>query len=136
MDETNPGRRPDRSIAALLAGFVVVLILSLGTDVVLHATGVFPKLGQSMSNPLFFLATTYRTVYAIVGSYVTARVAPYKPMQHALVGGPIGLALSVVGAVVTWNKPELGPHWYPLALVVTALPCAWIGGRIRVAQLR
>lgn len=135
MDETNSGRRTGRSVAALLAGFVVVLILSLGTDVVLHATGVFPKLGQAMSNPLFFLATAYRTVYAIVGSYITARVAPYKPMQHALVGGLIGLALSLVGALVTWNKPELGPHWYPLALVVTALPCAWIGGRIRTAQL-
>ena len=135
MDETNSGRRTGRSVAALLAGFVVVLILSLGTDVVLHATGVFPKLGQAMSNPLFFLATAYRTVYAIIGSYITARVAPCKPMQHALVGGLIGLALSIVGALVTWNKPELGPHWYPLALVVTALPCAWIGGRIRTAQL-
>lgn len=136
MDEIDPGRRTGRSAAALLAGFVVVLILSLGTDVVLHATGVFPKLGQAMSNPLFFLATTYRTLYAIIGSYITARVAPYKPMQHALVGGLIGLALSIVGTVVTWNKPELGPHWYPLALVVTALPSAWIGGRIRVAQLQ
>jgi len=135
MDETNSGRRTGRSVAALLAGFVVVLILSLGTDVVLHATGVFPKLGQAMSNPLFFLATAYRSVYAIIGSYITARVAPYKPMQHALVGGLIGLVLSIVGALVTWNKPELGPHWYPLALVVTALPCAWIGGRIRTAQL-
>ncbi len=136
MDEANPARRTGRSVAALLAGFVVVVILSLGTDVVLHATGVYPKLGQAMSNPLFFLATTYRTVYAIIGSYITARVAPYKPMLHALVGGFIGLVLSIVGAAVTWNKPELGPHWYPLALVVTALPCAWIGGKIRVAQLR
>jgi hypothetical protein len=136
MDETNPARRTGRSVAALLAGFVVVVILSLGTDVVLHATGLYPKLGQAMSNPLFLLATTYRTVYAIIGSYITARVAPYKPMLHALVGGCIGLVLSIVGAAVSWHKPELGPHWYPLALVVTALPCAWIAGKIRVAQLR
>jgi hypothetical protein len=136
MDETDSGRRTGRSVVALLAGFVVVVILSLGTDVLLHTTRVFPPWGQPISNPLFFLATAYRTVYAIVGSYITARMAPYKPMQHAIVGGVIGLVLSIVGAAVTWNKPELGPHWYPLALVVTALPCAWIGGRIRVAQLR
>jgi hypothetical protein len=136
MNETLPARRTGRSLAALLAGFVVVVILSLGTDILLHAAGVFPKLGLSMSNPLFLLATAHRTVYAIVGSYITARVAPYKPMQHALVGGLIGLVLSIAGAVATWNKPDLGPHWYPLALVVTALPCAWIGGRIRTAQLR
>ncbi len=88
-----------------------------------------------MSNPLFLLATAYRTVFAIVGSFITARLAPDRPMGHALVGGAIGLVLSVVGAVVTWNK-DLGPHWYPLALVVTALPCAWVGGKIRLMQLR
>ena len=88
-----------------------------------------------MSNALFLLATVYRTVYAVVGSYVTARLAPDRPMGHALVGGGIGLVLAVVGAVVTWNK-DLGPHWYPLALIATALPCAWVGGTLRLMQLR
>jgi hypothetical protein len=119
-----------------LAGFVAVVILSIGTDVLLRAAGVSPPLGQTMSNPLFLLVTAYRTVYAVIGSYLTARLAPYKPMQHALVGGLIGLVLSIVGAVATWNKTELGPHWYPLALVVTALPTAWLGGKLRVMQFR
>jgi hypothetical protein len=84
-----------------------------------------------MSDALFLLATAYRTVYAIAGSYVTARLAPSRPMQHALLGGAVGLVLATVGAVATWNKgPEFGPHWYPLALVATALPCAWAGGRL------
>jgi len=48
-----------------------------------------------------------------------------------LVGGAVGLALSIVGAVTTWNRgPDFGPHWYPLALVATAMPCAWAGGRL------
>ena len=55
--------------------------------------------------------------------------------MNALVGSVGGLVLSVVGAVVTWNR-ELGPHWYRLALVATALPCAWLGGELRVIQLR
>jgi hypothetical protein len=42
--------------------------------------------------------------------------------------------LSALGAVVTWNR-ALGPHWYPLALVVTALPTAWLGGKLRLMQL-
>jgi hypothetical protein len=34
-----------------------------------------------------------------------------------------------VGAV--WSAgPELGPRWYPLALVATALPCVLAGGRL------
>ena len=135
MNEKQPARSIGRSIGALLAGFVVVVILSLGTDLARHAAGIFPPLGQIMSNPLFLLATVYRTVYAVLGSYITARLAPDRPMGHALLGGGIGLVLAVVGAVVTWNK-DLGPHWYPLALIVTALPCAWVGGKLRLMQMR
>jgi hypothetical protein len=137
MNETHRPRRIGRSIGAVVAGFVAVVILSLGTDLMLHAAGIFPALGQPMSDALFLLATVYRTVYGIAGSYITARLAPDRPMQHALAGGVVGLALSVVGAVVTWNKgPAFGPHWYPLALIVTAMPCAWAGGRLRMMQLR
>jgi hypothetical protein len=117
-----------------LAGFVAVVVLSLGTDWALHAAGVFPALGQKMSDALFVLATVYRTLYGVVGSFVTARLAPDRPMGHALVGGLIGVAMSTLGAVVTWNK-DLGPHWYPLALIVTAMPTAWLGGKLRVMQL-
>ena len=133
MSRTEHPRRILRSLGALFAGFVVVVVLSLGTDLVLHATGIFPPLGQRVSDALFLLATAYRTVYAIAGSYVTARLAPNRPMQHALLGGAVGLVLATVGAVATWNKgPEFGPHWYPLALVATALPSAWAGGRLYV----
>jgi hypothetical protein len=126
-----------RSIGAVVAGFVVVVVLSLGTDVVLHATEVFPQWGQRMSDALFLLATVYRTIYCVGGSYIAARLAPDKPMKHALVLGVVGLVISTAGAVATWNKgSEFGPHWYPVALIVTAIPCAWLGGKLRVMQLR
>ncbi len=135
MNETHPPRRILRSIGAVFAGFLVVVVLSHGTDMALHATGVFPPWGQGMFDALFLLATAYRILYAIAGSYVTARLAPHRPMKHALAGGVVGLVLSTLGAVATWNRPDLGPHWYPLALVATALPCAWAGGRLRAMQL-
>jgi hypothetical protein len=120
-----------RSVWAVFAGFLVVVVLSTGTDAVMHATGVFPPFGEPMSDGRFLLATAYRIVYAILGSSLTARLAPRRPLRHALVGGAIGLVLASVGAAATWNKgPEFGPHWYPLALVATALPCAWVGGRL------
>jgi hypothetical protein len=117
-----------------LAGLLAVAILSLGTDLALHAAGIFPALGDRMSDNLLVLATVYRTIYAVLGGYVTARLAPNRPMQHVLLNGLIGVALSTLGAVVTWNR-ALGPHWYPLALVITALPTAWLGGKLRVMQL-
>jgi hypothetical protein len=27
-------------------------------------------------------------------------------------------------------SPKLGPLWYPALLVVTALPCTWLGGKL------
>jgi len=119
----------------VLAGIVVGAALSLGTDALLKAFGVFPKLGNQMSEPLFLLATAYRIVYGILGSYVIARLAPDRPMQHALIGGVLGLVVSIIGAVVTWNR-DLGPHWYAIGIAVTALPCAWVGGKLRLMQMR
>jgi O-antigen/teichoic acid export membrane protein len=89
-----------------------------------------------MSDGLFALATIYRTLYGILGSYITARLAPRRPMLHAMVGAIVGTIMGTVGAVVTWNHTEMGPHWYPLALIATAFPCAWIGGRICEAQIQ
>jgi len=128
-----------KSIGAVLAGMLAGIILTIVTDIVLHAVGVFPPWGNSMvgfDGPLL-LATVYRTVYGVLASYIIARLAPDRPMQHALVGGFIGLVVSILGAAVTWNKgPAFGPHWYPLALIVLAMPQAWAGGKLRVMQLR
>jgi hypothetical protein len=132
MTDANPPRSVLRSIAAVFAGVLAVFVLSLGTDVVLHATGVFPPWFQPMSGALFMLALGYRIVYGIAGGYITARLAAYRPMAHAVALGGVGLLLSIAGAAGTWNKgPEFGPKWYPLALVATALPCAWLGGKLR-----
>lgn len=132
MNETE--KRTGRSIWAVVAGFLVVVLLSIGTDAVLHAARIYPILGQRMSDGLFVLATVYRTVYGILGSYVTARLAPNKPMKHALMGAAIGTVIATAGAIATWNK-DLGPHWYPIALILTAFPTAWIGAKLRLAQL-
>jgi hypothetical protein len=123
-----------RSIWAIVAGFLVVVGLSIGTDAALHAARIYPALGQRMSDGLFVLATAYRTIYGILGSYATARLAPNNPMKHALVGAAIGTLIAAIGAVATWNK-DMGPHWYPIALILTAFPTAWIGAKIRLAQV-
>jgi hypothetical protein len=131
MSETHPPRRVLRSAGAVLAGFFATFILSVATDLVLHATDVFPPWGQPMSNALFVLATVYRTIYTVTGGYITARLAPDRPMGHALTLGVIGLFAAIAGTIATWDKgPEFGPKWYPLALVVTAIPCTWLGGKL------
>ena len=68
MSDQQPPRRLGASLLAILAGFLVVVILSIGTDVLLHLMGVFPKLGQPMADRLLVLATVYRGVTSRQGS--------------------------------------------------------------------
>jgi len=116
----------------------VAILLTLVTDELLHLARVFPPWGASLVgyDGALLLATVYRTIYSVGASYITARLAPRRPMLHAMIGGFLGLAACIAGAVGTWNKgPAFGPHWYPLALVVLALPSAWVGGELRLSQL-
>jgi hypothetical protein len=117
-----------RSAGAVAAGFVAIVALSLGTDQVLHMLQVYPPWGQPMSSGLFAVATAYRIVYTIAGGYLTARLAPHAPVRHAVILGLIGIVPGIGGVMVGLAKPELGPLWYPIALLVTGLPCVWLGG--------
>ena len=129
-DKTAGVRLRLQSVVALLAGFAAVVVLSLAADTVFHMLGVYPAGGQAMNEVGDnVLALAYRCVFGTLGSYIAARLAPTRPMGHALILGLIGTALATLGVVATWNL-NLGPHWYPIALVVTALPCAWIGGAL------
>jgi len=137
MSQVDRPRRTFRSIAAVFAGMLAVIVLSIGTDAAMSALGVFPTLGGPMSDPMLLLATLYRTAYGVAGGYIAARLAPDRPMRHALILGTLGLIASLVGVVATWNtKATIGHEWYPLALVVLALPPAWLGGRLREMELR
>jgi len=125
-----------KSIGAFFAGLLATVVLSIGTDLVLHATGIFPPMGQPMNSSLFTLATIYRTIYSIFGAYLTARLAPASPMKHALILGAVGTVLALIGLLATWNKgPEFGPKWFAVALVILAIPQCWLGGKLRVLQL-
>ncbi len=121
-------RRLGRSVAAVLLGFVAVFVLSLGTDQVLHVLQVYPPWGQTMFDPgLNLLALSYRIIYTVVGAYLTATLAPQNPMRHALALGVVGTIVGIIGAIATIPM-NLGPSWYPIAIVLTGLPCCWLGG--------
>lgn len=130
MTETERPRRTLRSIGAVVAGLLFIFIVTTVIDVVMHATGVFPPWGKPMSDALFGLATAYRIIFSVAGCWIAARLAPDRPMGHALALGGVGVVVSAIGAAVTWNKgPEFGPHWYPLLLIVISIPCGWLGGK-------
>jgi hypothetical protein len=133
LETAVPRSHLGRSIWAIVAGFIVVVVLSNGTDVLLSKLGIVPPLAQWHADRLFVWATIYRIVYGIIGSYITARLAPQRPMKHAMIGAIIGMVLGTAAAIGTWNK-DMGPHWYPIALVVVAVPTAWIGAKLLEIQ--
>ena len=103
-----------RSTVAVLAGFVVVAVLSLVTDQVLHVLNVYPPWGEPMWNPwLNLLALTYRTIYTVAGGYLTATLAPRDPMRHVIILGCIGTVFGVLGAVTAISMADLGPSSVP-----------------------
>jgi len=125
---TTSQRTWPRSLAALFYGFIAVVVLSLATDEILHLLKVYPPWNQPMPDPgQNALALSYRIIYGILGSYITARFAPNRPMAHSLLSGVVGTILGTLGAIATIPM-HLGPAWYPIAIAVTALPCAWVGG--------
>lgn len=116
-----------KSIGAVLAGFVVILVLSIGTDAILKAAGVLPYDHLFVSTGLILVVIFYRALYSLIGCYFAAKLAPYSPMKHALALGVVGLIISIIGAVVA---ADLGPTWYAWTLAVIALPVAWLGGKL------
>jgi hypothetical protein len=118
-----------KSIRAVVAGVLAIIIVTIIVDIVLHAIHVYAPMDQPIDNGLALLATAYRVVISVAGAYLTARLAPDRPLRHAMILGFVGVVLGLAGAVATWNM-GLGPRWYPVALVILAIPQCWVGGKI------
>ncbi|MFZ6012709.1 MAG: hypothetical protein ACOYXT_20355 [Bacteroidota bacterium] len=118
-----------KSVGVILLSLLIVGGLSHVTDVILESNGWMKiPFGQ---NPLWLMlvVTLYRFIYVAVGSYVTAALAPSKPMRLVLIGMAIGLLLGTMGAIVMWNEP---PRWYPIAIVLSGIPASLLGGKLRL----
>jgi hypothetical protein len=100
---------------------------------VLHVTGFYPPMDQPIDDRQSLVATAYRVIISIAGAWITARLAPAKPMKHVLILGILGTILGFIGVAATWNR-GLGPRWYPFALAVLAIPQSLVGGWLYVRQ--
>ena len=118
-----------RSVWAIVAGVLAVVIVTTLVDAVLHLAGMLPPTSQRMNDAQSALALSYRIVIGVGGGYLTARLAPERPMKHAMILGVAGTLLGLIGVVATWNL-DLGPHWYPIAVAALAIPQCWAGGVI------
>jgi hypothetical protein len=130
IDGVKPARRLGRSVLAVAGGLVAIFAASMAMDELMYALGVFPRPPEvSYETGAYLIATAYRTAIGVLGCWIAARLAPSRPMRHALILGGIGVLLSLAGVVASLTA-DLGPIWYPIALVVVTPPAAWLGGRL------
>ncbi len=120
-----------KSIGALLTGLVIGIALSIGTDVLMEVTGVFPSYAEQAAGGMHVwwmlaLALTYRLIYQVLACFIAAKLAPSRPMLHAMILGGVAFIVTLMGTISMWS---LGDHWYPISLTVLTLPCSWLGGR-------
>jgi hypothetical protein len=120
-----------KGIGAVLAGIIFIVVTHTVTDLVLEKLGIFTPPEQGFHITWMVVAATiYRSIYTVAGGYLTAALAPNRPMLYAVILGVIGIAASTAGAIVMMPL-HLGPNWYPIALIILALPCTWLGGRLK-----
>jgi hypothetical protein len=123
-----------RSILAIAAGFISIGLLAFGADAVLRNVmpGAFSPAGRVDSVPVLLLIMSYVLVFAVAGCYLTARLAPNRPLKHALILGALGLIFNIAGTIALWHT---APAWFHLISLLLVMPAAWLGGRLREAQL-
>jgi len=123
-----------KSVWPIIAGFLLLVVLSVGTDMILR--GLFPKAFGPSGAPMSALASLTTILYAgafgVLGSYLTARLAPSRPVMHALALGGIVFLFALLGLVGSWQR---APAWFNFGFLATVCGSAWLGGIMRAQQL-
>jgi hypothetical protein len=123
-----------RSIVAIVVGFLFIGALAMGTDALVRAAvpTAFDAAGRTDSVALLLFTIVYVGVFAVAGCWLAARLAPNRPMRHAMILGVLGLAFNVMGSIAMWDT---APAWFHVVSLALVLPFAWLGGWIRERQL-
>lgn len=117
-----------KNVGAVVAGFFSVALLSVATDAVMEKAGIFPSIDASirLTTAQLALALLYRSIYAVIGGYLAARLSSDTPSRQVMILGILGTLGGTAGVIFGW---DLSDHWYPIALAVTAYPLTWLGGK-------
>lgn len=116
------GRRAIRSVVALLAGGITVIVLEVvGIYGLLHlqmTSGI-----SRTSSILFFLGDL--ALAGAIGGFITARIARGRPVTHA---GILGLLWWLVIVPDALKASAILPGWRLAGFVLIPLPGTLLGG--------
>jgi hypothetical protein len=125
-----------KRVGSVLAGFFLIGLLGFLTDSVLQQLGILPiPTEHKFETGHALLALSYHLLFAVLGGFVTARLAPDHPIAHAITLGILGVVISTLGLIAIIMQ-DLAPAWYGWALMVFSIPVTWIGGKLAILSRR
>ena len=112
-----------RSAAAVLGG---LLVFSIASVVYFQISGNPPERWPGARAAA--IAIVYGAVFAFIAGYLAARLAPRKPIAHAVA---FALLLLTVAAASYAIQAEGASMWSLIATLVVSVPAAIAGGLVR-----
>ncbi len=119
-----------RSICAILAGVMAFgVMMSIMNDVMRFLASVSKP--SMIDDTLYLFAALCGALAVVMASWLAAWLVATWLMFHALAVGAVCLAL---GMLHGFSTTAAGPFWHSWALAISALPAAWLGGKLRQAS--
>ena len=94
-----------RSLRAVVLGLLLIVLLALASNKLVRLLGWFPQ-GEPM------VVLIYHSVYVLLGSYLCAVFAPFRPIYHALALGGLDTGLILIASMLVYPLQFFGPVWY------------------------
>ena len=127
-----------RSIIAVVAGFIVVMGVMMAGVAAATELIVPGGLFHAATGPREALPATYyaanvvvAAMGALLGGWVTARMAPAREMVHVLALTVLLILMSVPGILGYGPSHDVQPDWYKWSLPVFTVGAAILGGWLR-----
>ncbi len=108
-----------RSILSIVLGLSISILLPFLTKELIRTFDILPQWSSE-------LTLVYRSVYIVLGSYITARFAPYAFMRHTMI---LGIIIFLISSFGTWALITTGvsPIWYAYGVAIIVFPSVWFG---------
>jgi hypothetical protein len=111
-----------KSIVAVIVGY---LIFGVSSAFLFAASGHDPRLFPTLT--FLLCAVVYGTLVAAVSGYVTARLAPARPLCHARIVAVMIGAIAILSMIV---EGHAGSLWSEVAVLALMAPAAAFGGQV------
>ena len=120
-----------RSILSVLAGFasmaVLVMVATIVAARLMLGTRGREDMMKMKPTPAFTAVNLgYSAAFAVVGGFLTARLAGHAPMNHALALAGLMFFMGIFSFFQSAGSNQ--PKWYGLTLIVLGPACATLGG--------